>query len=188
MASTTGIKIKGLDQVVRNFDQMITSGNASVDGFLNTTGQTTVDLLRANTPVDTGQLKSSWTYRVSKGGGRGLVRCIVREDQEEKLRFVTFGTKYIQPDPFVDRVEVFMNTFVNNLLGNAYEQAHKWYRESGMTRQMRRANIGKIPGAGTGTDYNKRRSTGSFGLKRPSKGFKTLNRRVGRKSRRLSGL
>lgn len=187
--ANTRIEVKGIDVINRNFQQMIDTGKVSVDGFMNTVGRTAVDLLRSNTPVESGKLRDSWRFRVIKGGGRATVRCIVGEDQEAKLRYITFGTRYIQPDPFVDRVEVVIQSFVANLLGNAYDQAgHKWYRESGFTSNMRRANIGKIPGASTGTNYSKRRSTGSYGLKRPSKGFKTLSRRVGRKSRRLSGL
>ena len=185
----THIEIKGIDTIKNNFQQMIRTGDLSVDGFMNTVGRTAVDLLRSNTPVDTGKLRDSWRFRVIKGGGRATVRCIVGEDQEAKLRFVTFGTRFIEPNPFVDRVEVVLQSFVTNLLGTSFDQAgHKWYRESGFTNNMKRANIGKIPGASTGTAYNKRRSTGSYGLKRPSKGFKTLSRRVGRKSRRLSGL
>jgi len=184
----TKIEIKGVDKLIQNFNEMITSGDRSIDGFLNTTGRSAIDLLRSNTPVDTGKLKDSWRFQISKGGGIGTVRVTVTNDQEFKLKFVTFGTRYIEPNPFVDRVEVFLNSFVANFLGTSLDQAHKWYRESGMTEGLKRANIGKIPGAGTGTNYSKRRSTGSFGLKGPSKGFKTLSRRVGRKSRRLTGL
>jgi hypothetical protein len=185
----TRFQVKGLDIVSRNFEEMARTSEPSVDGFLNVLGRTTVDLLRANTPVETGKLRDSWRFSVTKGGGQGKVRCVVSDDQEFKLRLITFGTRYIQPDPFVDRVGVIMQSFVANLLGQGFdERGHKWYRESGFTNNLKRANIGKIPGAGTGTNYNKRRSTGSFGLKRPSKGFKTLSRRVGRKSRRVSGL
>ena len=184
----TRFEIKGVDTVIRNFEEMARSGNITVQGAMGTIGQSTVDLLRANTPVDTGKLRDSWRYNVTMEGGRAKMRATVTEDQEMKLKWVTFGTRFIEADPFVDRVSVFINNFVANVLGTSLDRAHKWYRESGMTEQLKRANIGKIPGAGTGTNYNKRRSTGSFGLKRPSKGFKTLQRRVGRKSRRLSGL
>ena len=181
-------ELKGLDEVTNNFKQMIHSGDRSVDGFLNTVGRTTVDLLRANTPVDTGKLRDSWRYQVSRTGGQGIVRVTVTNDQESKLRFVTLGTRYIQPDPFVDRVEVFMNTFVANLLGTAYDQAHKWYRESGFTDNLKRANIGKIPGVSTGTKYNKRRAAGSAGLKRATTGKFTLRPRIRKGNRRLGGL
>ena len=183
-----GIKVEGVEEVVRNFEGMIKTANPTIQDFLNTTGKSMVDLLRANTPVDTGELRDSWRYNVTIGGGRGLVRATVTEDQEAKLKYIIFGTQYIQPNPFTERVEVFIQSFVANILGQKFDNAHKWYRESGFTNELKRANIGKIPGAGTGTNYSKRRSAGSFGLKRPSKGFKTLQRRVGRKSRRLSGL
>jgi HK97 gp10 family phage protein len=180
--------IKGVDELIRNFQEMARTGESSTMGFLNTTGNSMVSLLRANTPVDTGKLRDSWRYNVSFGAGAGIVRATVTEDQERKLRWVTFGTRYIKADPFVDRVEIFLQSFVASLLGTALDQAHRWYRESGLTRELKRANIGKIPGAGSGTNYNKRRSTGSFGLKRPTKGFKTLGRRLSLKSRRVSGL
>lgn len=181
--------LTGQDEVLRDFKDFISSGERSINGFFNMVESTSINLLKANTPVDTGELKSSWrVLSRNLSGPIGSTNIGVREDQEEKLRYVTFGTRYIPKNNFVEAAEVLIQGQVSNFLGMAFEQAHRWYRESGLTRELKRANIGKIPGAGTGTNYNKRRSTGSFGLKRPNKGFKTLNRRIGLKSRRVTGL
>ena len=181
-------ELVGVDQVINDFKEFARSGERSINGFFNMVESSSINLLKSNTPVDTGKLKASWrVLERTVSNGVGVTRIGVTEDQEEKLQYVTFGNRFTKANPFVEQSQIIIQSMVNNFLGTALDNAHRWYRESGLTSSLKRNNISNTPGL-TGTSYNKRRSSGSYGLKRPARGFKTLQRRVGRRSRRITGL
>lgn len=180
-------ELQGMDKAKSDFLAFARTSDPSINSFFSSVSNAAINLLKSNTPVDTGKLKSSWrvvSNLRSKGTGEILIG--VTEDQEEKLRFVSFGTRFTDPNPFVEHSEIVIQSFVNEFLAQSLDNQHRWWRESGLTGNLKRANIAKIPGASTGTKYSSRRGTGSAALKRPNKGFKSLNRRVGLRSRRIS--
>lgn len=181
-------ELYGVELVLKDFQEFIRSGENSINGFFNLIENGAINLLKANTPVDTGRLRASWRVLDRNiSNGVGVTRIGVSDDQEEKLHYVTFGNKFTQANPFVEQSEVVIQTMVNNFLGIALDDAHRWYRESGLTNSLKRNNISNTPGL-TGTKFSKRRGVGSYGLKRPTTGLKGLFKRVGRRSRRVSGL
>ena len=56
----SGIEVIGLDQIKRNFNKFSFTQRRAKEKYLDLIGDSAVELLRTNTPVDTAALKRSW--------------------------------------------------------------------------------------------------------------------------------
>lgn len=166
--------LSGADEVISDFENFGFSGRKVIPSYLSLIGNSAVDLLKANTPVDTGELRDSWRI---KEYGNNYVIVGVTPDQEEKLGYVVNGTKFIAPNNFVARVDSFINDMMEETIERLLINSHKFW-----TPVAGKANLAKIVGL-TGVKYNRRRAFGRSTLTKPRTGRLSNRVRIGRRRR-----
>jgi len=171
------VKIEGLKEVKEEFNKFKLSGDNAIDDFLTLISENALRLLKANTPVDTGELQNSWQ---ELNRDDRSVELGVSDDQEDKLQYVIKGTKYIPPNDFITPIDTSINQLIQTYMSSALKRAHKFWRQVPDTPGS--ANITSTVGL-TGTKFNSRRSFGRASLYRLRTGRKRLNRRLGRRRR-----
>jgi len=95
------VKIIGADEVARRFKELQTGGPNLQQMFLDEISRSSIELLKANTPKDTGNLANSWhesgrtnnsvTISLKDFGGPAV--GFSRTTNNDKLRFIIFGTR-----------------------------------------------------------------------------------------------
>jgi len=84
------VKAIGADLVTKAFESMRLDLPNVQGRFLTQISKSTLDLLRANTPKDTGILSNSW-YEISRTSNSVIIG--VKDDQTKKLKYIIFGTR-----------------------------------------------------------------------------------------------
>lgn len=176
MANT--FTLVGYDKVKQDFIKWGSSVNPSMKGLLDFVERSALSLLLQNTPKDTGELSRSWTV-IEKT--RNSIEIGVRPDQEEKLQYVVNGTRYTEPNRFMDLVDGSINNLLNIGLADELVKRHRFWRPI-----IGKVNITNTVGL-TGTKYNKRRSRGKATIYRLRKGRIANRVRIGRR-RSTAGL
>jgi len=176
MANT--FTLVGYDKVKQDFIKWGSSVNPSMKGLLDFVERSALSLLLQNTPKDTGELSRSWTV-IEKT--RNSIEIGVRPDQEEKLQYVVNGTRYTEPNNFMDIVDSAINNLLNIGLGDELVKRHRFWRPI-----IGKVNITNTVGL-TGTSFNKRRGRGRATIVRPRTGRLSSRVRIGRR-RRTAGL
>lgn len=82
-------QLEGMNEVIAKYESFMRSGGIVLDTYLDFIGQRALDLLRQNTPVDTGALRDSW-HVISKDSNS--ITLGVTDDQEDTLQAVIYGT------------------------------------------------------------------------------------------------
>ena len=162
----------GWEKVQRDFTDWADSPRPSLESFMQTVESSTLKLLYDNTPVDTGDLRASWTV-LEKTPNRLVIG--VTDDQEEKLFWVVNGNSYIPPNNFMQLVDNSVNNLIANGLGQELVKRHRFWRPV-----VGKVNITNTVGL-TGTRYNKRRSRGRASIVRPRTGRLSTRVRIGRR-------
>ena len=171
------VKIKGLEEVQKRFTDFGNSGRVSVETYLDLIADSAINLLRQNTPVDTGELRDSWGV-VNRAGN--FVEVGVSDDQEDKLQYVLFGTRHTRPNNFVFVIDSAINAEMQRFTIGSLKQSHKFW--TAVPDVHGSGNITATVGL-TGTKYSKKRAFGRASLVRPRTGMKRLRVRIGRRRR-----
>lgn len=146
---TTGVTVKGLREVQKNFEKFKLAADGTTGSLFEFVGKQTVDLLKQNTPVDTGQLRDSW-YIMLRTQNR--VDIGLPEDQYEKLVYLINGTQYMAARPnFVFQIFKHMQIATESKLMQELKKRHKWWGatpSSGRGISASDANRSRISGLG----------------------------------------
>jgi len=92
------IDIKGLDEIQAKFNKFNFMGKNVKYRFLEMVGVEALQLLKMNTPVDTGELREGWMLQQSEN------EVVVMNDQQDLLEFIALGTIRHIPNPFIQRI------------------------------------------------------------------------------------
>lgn len=168
----------GWEKVKQDFIDWGRSPERSLPTFMDMVQTTTLSALRQNTPIDTGELVSSW--RVLERTPTSI-EIGVSDDQEAKLQFVVFGTKYQEPNNFMQIVDASINNLISTMFARTLSQQHRFWQPI-----VGKSNITATVGL-TGTTVNKRRSRGRASVYRPKTGRLTSRIRISRR-RTTAGL
>ena len=78
--------VEGMDRLLRNFRKVDMKIPNITSRFLDVIGEEALEMLRMNTPVDTGNLRDSWQLQKSAH------EIVVANDQQDLLSFHLFGS------------------------------------------------------------------------------------------------
>ena len=166
------ITLIGWEKVQNDFIAWADSPRPALQSFMAVIESTTLRLLYDNTPVDTGELRDSWTVLEKNDS---VLEIGVTSDQEEKLFWVVNGTRSTPPNNFMQLVDSSVNNLISNALSQKLVEKHRFWRPI-----AGKVNITSTVGL-TGTTYNKRRSRGRSKIVRPRTGRLATRVRIGRR-------
>jgi len=145
------VQVIGADRVAQKFKEL---GNISNAEFINTISQSTLSLLRNNTPVDTGELRDSWREILKTDN---MVEIGVDTSQIIKLKSLVFGTRYIQSNDFITPVTDIVFENIESFMRSHLKRSHPYLKNiSGGTSIKTPSDIVGL----TGLKYNRRRGRG----------------------------
>lgn len=166
------ITLIGWEKVKQDFIDWGNSPRPALESFMSVIESSTLKLLFDNTPVDTGELRNSWTVLERT---ESVLEIGVTNDQEEKLFWVVNGTQHTSPNNFMQVVDASINNLISSAFAQKLTQQHRFWRP--ITGKV---NITNTVGL-TGTTYNKRRSRGRSKIVRPRTGRLATRVRIGRR-------
>jgi hypothetical protein len=166
-----GVTVIGAEQVLKDFKDFEFAGHRVIPKYLDLIAESALELLKQNTPVDTGALRDSW--RILERGSN-YVELGVTPDQEEKLTHVVNGTRFTPKNDFINDVDSFINQLMQDTISDLLARQHRFW---GITKG--KSNLSKIVGL-TKTSLNKRRLFGRVTLPRPRTGRLKTTVRIGR--------
>ena len=202
------VKIIGLDKVVQEFSR-ISVNTTPQKLVLDTVTETTLDLLRKNTPFETGALKNSWKVILRTDN---VVQIGTTADQLEKLEIILFGTidhditprnpdSYLywvdekgkhfrkkvhhpgtKPNDFVTPIANFIFANIEYLMRLKLKESSTYFSSIRTGSPQSIKTVSNIVGL-TGTRFAKRRGQGRSYIGRIRTGKKRFNRRLGLRRR-----
>ena len=116
------VKVIGADKVAAQFAKL---GNISNAEFINVISQSTLSLLRNNTPVDTGELQNSWREKEKTDT---MVSIGTDTLQVIKLRSIVFGTKYIQANDFITPIADTIFENIESVMRSHLKRSHPYLK------------------------------------------------------------
>ena len=168
------IEIKGLDEIQAKFNKFNFMGGNLKYRFLEMVGVEALQLLKMNTPVDTGELREGWILQQSEN------EVNVMNDQQDLLEFITFGTIRHMINPFVARINSQVDNMVMDRLEAAMAQSHQWFAKLPGGKNRKFQQVGRTSaGFKGGTSFSGRSS-----LVRAGTGRRQLKRRLALRRRR----
>lgn len=170
------VKVIGADRVADEISRLSNSIYATQEAVLALISSSALSLLKQNTPRDTGQLSNSWYEKVRT---RTKVTIGVTPDQDKKLVYIVFGTRYIQPNDFISPILVVIGENIENMMRSNLKASHP-YLSNIQTGGLRGGveTPSNIVGL-TGTKFMKRRSRGRSTIRTPRSGRLRLSPRIG---------
>ena len=144
------VKVIGADKVAAQFAKL---GNISNAEFINVISQSTLSLLRNNTPVDTGELQNSWREKEKTDT---MVSIGTDTSQVIKLRSIVFGTKYIQANDFITPIADTIFENIESVMRSHLKKSHPYFAHIRGGHVSTTANIVGLDGF----KFNKRRGRG----------------------------
>ena len=166
------IDVEGLDKVKQQFQEFKFKGGNVKYRFLQMIGAEALDLLRMNTPRDTGALADGWVLQQSENA------IDIINDQQDLLSFHTFGTIRHIPNPFISRINGIIRTIVMDRLKQALGENMKAFKKLGKGRKHQQ--VGRTSAGFTGGISFAGRAT----LVRAGTGRRQLKRRISLRRRR----
>ena len=172
-----GIEIVGLDKIIRNFRKFDFTQQRAKTRYFDLIGESALDLLRGNTPRDTGALARSW---MELGRSGDWLDIGVSPDQSDKLYYLMHGTRDQAPNMFVDVIRSFIDNQIISTLEFSLAESHTYFKTLPGGKGRRRQQVGRTSAGFTGG----KRATGSATVKRAGTGGKRLGRRLSLRRRR----
>ena len=144
------VKVIGADKVAAQFAKL---ANISYADFMTVISQSTLSLLRNNTPVDTGELQRSWReiYRTDR-----TVAIGTEPAQAIKLRSIVLGTRYTRPNDFITPIAQIIFNNIESVMLSHLQKSHPYLTNIRQRGIKTTANIGGL----SGTTVYKTRTTG----------------------------
>jgi len=169
------VTVIGADIVAREFEKLSNSIPYTQEKLLSTISKETISLLRKNTPKDTGQLSNSW-YEKYKDTSSLIIG--VSADQDDKLVYIVFGTRYIQPNDFISPIVNVIGDNIEGIMRSYLKESHPYLNNISSGRRGGIDTPSNIVGL-TGTQFMARRGRGRSTISIPRSGRLRLNRRIG---------
>jgi hypothetical protein len=168
------IDVKGLDEIQAKFNKFKFTGPNIKYRFLEMIGVESLDLLKLNTPVDTGALRDGWVLQQSEN------EVNIINDQQDLLSFHTFGTIRHIPNGFIERINNQVNNMVMARLEASLAESHVWFAKLPGGKNRRFQQVGRTSaGFKGGTSFSGRAT-----LVRAGTGRRQLKRRLSLRRRR----
>jgi hypothetical protein len=169
------VTVIGADIVAREFQKLADSIPHTQEKFFNTVSKETISLLRQNTPKDTGRLSNSW---YEKRRTNNTLTIGVSADQDDKLVYIVFGTRYIQANDFISPIVSVIGDNIEGLMRSYLKESHPYLNNISSGRRGGIDTPSNIVGL-TGTKFMARRGRGRSNISIPRSGRLRLNRRIG---------
>lgn len=173
----SSVEIIGLDAIQRNFRKFNFTQRKAKERYLDLISISALQLLRTNTPKDTGALARSWQVLAR---GSNYIDIGVPPDQSDKLFYLTNGTRRAPPNLFVSVIGSFINNQIISTLEQSLSESHIFFKKLPGGKGRRRQQVGRTSAGFTGG----KRATGSASVKRVGTGGKRLGRRLSLRRRR----
>jgi len=169
------VEIKGLDRLQREFKKFNFRIPNIESRFLDVIGIEAMELLKMNTPVDTGNLRDSWQLQKS---GKEI---IIANDQQDLLSMLLFGSiHHPMPRNFVLQVSQQIDNAVMDRLELALAESHRWFAKLPGGKNRKYQQVGRTSaGFKGGTSF-----AGRASLVRAGTGRRQLKRRLSLRRRR----
>ena len=169
------VDIKGLDRMEREFKKFNFRIPNIESRFLDVIGIEAMELLKMNTPVDTGNLRDSWQLQKS---GKEI---IIANDQQDLLSMLLFGSiHHPMPRNFVLEVNQQIDNAVMDRLELALVESHRWFAKLPGGKNRKHQQVGRTSaGFKGGTSF-----AGRASLVRAGTGRRQLKRRLSLRRRR----
>ena len=169
--------IEGMDRLIRNFQKVNFKIPNIESRFLDVIGEEALEMLRANTPVDTGNLRDSWQLQKS------AKEIVVANDQQDLLSLHLFGSiHHPMPRNFVQQVNDVIDREVLNTLEKALAENHRWFAKLPGGKGRKFQQVGRTSaGFKGGTSF-----AGRATMVRAGTGRRQLKRRLSLRRRRGS--
>ena len=173
MADTAGIQ--GLDRLLRNFRKVNFRIPNIESRFLDVIGEEALEMLRLNTPVDTGNLRDSWQLQ------KTAKEIVVANDQQDLLSWHLFGSRnHPMPRNFVQQISDVIDSAVLDTLEKALAENHRWFSKLPGGKGRKFQQVGRTSAGFKGGVSFAGRST----LVRAGTGRRQLKRRLSLRRRR----
>jgi hypothetical protein len=167
--------VEGMDRLIRNFQKVNFKIPNIESRFLDVIGEEALEMLRANTPVDTGQLRDSWVLQKSPH------EIIVANDQQDLLSLHLFGSvHHPMPRNFVAQISDVIDSAVLDTLQKALAENHRWFKKLPGGKGRKFQQVGRTSAGFKGGVSFAGRST----LVRAGTGRRQLKRRLSLRRRR----
>jgi hypothetical protein len=170
-----GVDIKGLDTLQSKLNKFNFKIPNIESRFLDLVGEEALEMLRANTPVDTGNLRDSWQLQKS------AKEITIANDQQDLLSWHLFGSiHHPMPRNFVKEVNTVVNMLTMDRLEQALAESHQWFAKLPGGKGRKRQQVGRTSAGFKGGISFAGRST----LIRTGTGRRQLKRRLSLRRRR----
>jgi len=168
------IDIEGLKEIQNKFNKFKFSGKNIKYRFLTMIGVESLELLKMNTPVDTGALREGWVLQQSEN------EVTIMNDQQDLLSFHTKGTIRHIANPFIMRINSQVDNMVMARLEAALAESHEFFRKLPGGKGRKFQQVGRTSAGFKGGISFAGRST----LVRAGTGRRQLKRRLSLRRRR----
>ena len=168
------IETIGLKKLENKFRKFNMAGPNVKSRFLDVIGVESLQLLRMNTPRDTGQLADSWVLQKSENS------IVIMSDQQDLISFLTVGTIRHLPNPFISVINRQVNNMVMDRLESALAESHEFFRKLPGGKGRKHQQVGRTSAGFKGGTSFSGRST----LVRAGTGRRQLKRRLSLRRRK----
>jgi hypothetical protein len=170
-----GVDIKGLDKFEKELKQFDFRIPKIKSRFLDMIGVEALEMLRANTPVDTGNLRDSWNLQQTEN------EVIIANDQQDLLSWHLMGSKnHRNPRNFVMEINQQVDNMVMARLSQALAENHRFFKNLPGGKGRRFQQVGRTSaGFKGGISF-----AGRSSLIRAGTGRRQLKRRLSLRRRR----
>jgi len=169
-----GVDVKGLDSLQRELKNFNFKLPNIQSRFLDMIGTESLELLKLNTPVDTGNLRESWILQKSAN------EVTIANDNQDLISFITFGTIRHLPNPFISVINRQVDNMVMARLEAALAESHRWFAKLPGGKNRRFQQVGRTSAGFKGGVSFAGRAT----LVRVGTGRRQLKRRLSLRRRR----
>ena len=170
-----GVDIKGLDSFQKELNRFDFKLPNIKRRFLDMVGVEALEMLRANTPVDTGNLRDSWQLQQTHN------EVTISNDQQDLLSWHLFGSKnHRMPRNFVAEINQQVDNMVMARLEQALAENHRYFKNLPGGKGRRFQQVGRTSaGFRGGVSF-----AGRSSLIRAGTGRRQLKRRLSLRRRR----
>lgn len=169
------VEIKGLDKIQKELNKFNFKAPNIEQRFLDMIGVEALEMLRANTPVDTGNLRDSWQLQQSHK------EVVIANDQQDLLSWHLFGSvNHRMPRNFVAEINQQINNIAMARLEQALAENHRYFKDLPGGKGRRFQQVGRTSaGFRGGVSF-----AGRSSLIRAGTGRRQLKRRLSLRRRR----
>lgn len=170
-----GVDVKGLDSFQRELNKFDFKLPNIKRRFLDMVGVEALEMLKANTPVDTGQLRDSWVLEQSEN------EVTISNEQPDLLSWHLLGSKnHKNPRNFVAEINQQVDAMVMARLEQALAENHRYFKGLPGGKGRRFQQVGRTSaGFKGGVSF-----AGRSSLIRAGTGRRQLKRRLSLRRRR----